>query len=346
MKKQFRKGSYLFFLLMIVLVGPIFASAETPLYQEDAVQSFITDCVEQDHFNRDYLIDLFSQVQINQAILDRISHPQEAKPWFLYRQFFITPKRIQDGVNFWRQYRALLAHAEKRYGVPASIIVTIIGIETNYGLYTGQFRVMDSLSTLAFHYPKRSAYFQSELRYFLLFCRARHISPLSLYGSYAGAMGWEQFMPSSLLKYGVGIHSAKDLTNPKSAINSVANYLSGYGWNCKNKKMQVGAVVNNPDKMKEISTEPDRKFSILELVHYDIHPKTALSPQEQVGIIPLQSDTDSLEYRLGLHNIYVVMRYNASALYAMVTSELSQEIEKAYKAQKVIKVASQSSKKN
>ncbi|HCU05533.1 MAG: lytic murein transglycosylase B [Gammaproteobacteria bacterium GWE2_42_36] len=346
MKKQFKKHRYAFLLLMAVLIVPIFAMAETPLYQEDAVQAFITDRVEQDHFNRDYLTNLFSQVQINQAVLDRISHPQEAKPWFLYRQFFITPKRIQGGVDFWRQNSALLARAQKRYGVPASIIVTIIGIETNYGQYTGQFRVIDSLSTLAFRYPKRSVYFSNELRMLLLFCRAKHISPFSLYGSYAGAMGWEQFMPSSLLKYGVGIHSAQDLTSPKSAINSVANYLSGYGWNFKKKKMQVDAIVDNPDKMKELSAEPERKFSVLELADYDIRPKTALSSHEQVGIIALQSGTDSFDYRLGLHNIYVVMRYNTSALYAMVTSELSQEIEKAYKAQKVIKVASQSSKKN
>ncbi|MBI4006101.1 MAG: lytic murein transglycosylase, partial [Gammaproteobacteria bacterium] len=146
---------------------------------------------------------LFSQVKYSQRVLEAISRPAEKLPWYEYRSIFLQPDRIKQGLIFWKRYRTALKQAEQQYGVPAHIIVAIIGIETRYGISTGNDRVMDALATLAFHYPERSDFFRWELEEYLLLTREQGINPLSLKGSYAGAMGIPQFIPSSYRRFAI-----------------------------------------------------------------------------------------------------------------------------------------------
>ena len=179
------------------------------------------------------LMSLFQSVEIKEDILKRISSPAEGLPWYKYRKIFMTEARINGGVKFWRENEPALTAVEKQTGVPAEIIIAIIGVETLYGQKTGNYRVIDALSTLAFAYPPRSKFFLSELENFLLLCRDEHINPLEPTGSYAGAMGMPQFMPSSFRTYAVDFDNDnhRDIWHNKSdVIASVANYFVKHQW--------------------------------------------------------------------------------------------------------------------
>ncbi|MER2602102.1 MAG: lytic murein transglycosylase, partial [Candidatus Competibacter phosphatis] len=167
------------------------------------VQAFIQEMANQHRFDVDYLLTVFSQAKDKPSIISAMSRPGEAKPWYAYRDIFVNSNRIQGGVRFWRANAAALAQAERVYGVPPEIVVAIIGVETQYGGNMGSFRVLEALSTLAFDYPRRAAYFRKELENYLLLTRQEGIDPLTPRGSYAGAMGLGQFMPSSFLSYAV-----------------------------------------------------------------------------------------------------------------------------------------------
>jgi membrane-bound lytic murein transglycosylase B len=202
--------------------------------QSPQVAEFIGEMTRDYGFAGEQLTELFAEVERKQAILDAISRPAEkAKPWKDYRPIFITDKRISKGVEFWKQHEATLARAEAEYGVPAQVIVAIIGVETFYGGNTGSWRVMDALSTLAFDYPPRAPFFRKELREFLLLTREEQVEPLNMTGSYAGAMGLPQFMPSSFRAYAVDFDGDGHIniwTNPVDAIGSVASYFKRHGW--------------------------------------------------------------------------------------------------------------------
>ncbi|TNF08531.1 MAG: lytic murein transglycosylase B, partial [Pseudomonadales bacterium] len=198
------------------------------------VAEFIEEMTRDYGFAGEQLVSLFAEVERKQAILDAISRPAEkVKPWKEYRPIFITDKRIAQGVAFWKQNQAALEKAEAEYGVPAQFIVAIIGVETFYGGNTGNWRVMDALSTLAFDYPPRAPFFRKELREFLMLTREEQVDPISLKGSYAGAMGLPQFMPSSFRAYAVDFDGDGHIniwSNPTDAIGSVASYFKRHGW--------------------------------------------------------------------------------------------------------------------
>ena len=271
--------------------------------------------------------DLLGQAERRQSILDAMSRPAEkTKPWHEYRKIFITPKRIAGGVAFHERYRETLVSVAERTGVPAEIIVAIIGVETYYGRIQGSYRVIDALSTLAFDYPARSPFFTQELIHFLVLSWQSGKDPLALNGSYAGAMGWGQFMPSSYRSYAVdydgdGIRDIWD--NPQDAIYSVANYFRAHGWR-QGDTVVVGAAGSAPDA---------------DLFSAGLRPSVTVEQAVAAGLAPtaeIFTDTlvtplrfeqiDGNEYWLGLHNFYVITRYNHSAMYAMAVWQLSQAI--------------------
>jgi membrane-bound lytic murein transglycosylase B len=271
---------------------------------------------------------LLDQAERKQSILDAISRPAEkTKPWYDYRKIFLTDKRAREGVAFAQQNAETLAKVSDQTGVPASVITAIIGVETFYGRITGSYRVIDALATLAFDYPKRSPFFTRELQNFLVLAYESGKDPLALKGSYAGAMGYGQFMPSSYRAYAVdydGDGVADIWTNADDAIASVANYFLRHGW-------EPGAPVIVPANYDGDSSEifagglkPEK--TVGELAEEGFAPRSATDISLVATPLRLEG-SEGYEYWLCLENFYVITRYNHSAMYALSVWQLSQEIE-------------------
>ncbi|MDX1734377.1 MAG: lytic murein transglycosylase B, partial [Halioglobus sp.] len=221
-------------LLLVSCVWSTQACAAENYGDNAAALAVVDELVAQEGFERDALLAVFAQAQKKDSILEAISRPAErVKPWHEYRDIFLTDKREREGVDFYAQHRETLQRAEREMGVPAEIIVAIIGVETSYGRITGRYRVLDALSTLAFDYPRRSEFFTRELKHYLILARDQGMDPTQLKGSYAGAMGYGQFMPSSYRSYAIDYDAdgVVDIwNNPVDAIGSVANYFMRHGW--------------------------------------------------------------------------------------------------------------------
>lgn len=295
-------------------------------------REFIATMVEKHGFEADALRQVFSEARRRDDILELMSKPAEKRlEWFEYRRIFLTPERIEGGVRFWREHATDLADAARTFGVDPQIVVAIIGVETRYGGNTGRHRVIDALSTLAFDYPPRSKFFAGELEQYLLLAREENIDLLATTGSYAGAMGYGQFIPSSYRRYAVDFddNGRRDLWNsPRDIIGSVANYFREHGW-------EAGQPVAVRASVSGEAWKP-----VLELGY---KPNTALDALRHDGVTPAQPLPDSLtaaliqynqadgpEYWLGFNNFYVITRYNHSPLYAMAVYQLSEEIRSAW----------------
>jgi len=278
--------------------------------------------------DREWASAVLDQAERKQSILDAISRPAEkTKPWYDYRKIFLTDKRAQEGVVFAQQHADTLAKVSDQTGVPASVITAIIGVETFYGRITGSYRVIDALATLAFDYPKRSPFFTRELENFLVLAYESGQDPLSLKGSYAGAMGYGQFMPSSYRAYAVdhdGDGIADIWTNADDAIASVANYFARHGW-------QPGAPVIVPanydgdsSELFEAGLKPTK--TVGELAEEGFAPRSSTDVSLMATPLRLEG-LEGYEYWLCLKNFYVITRYNHSAMYALSVWQLSQEIQ-------------------
>ena len=324
--KKFLMSFILLFCCFSVL--PSFANIQ----DDPSVKIFIAQLVKQHHFKKSYLKHLFSQVVFNPTVIKKMSKPYEAKPWYEYRRLFVNASRVTDGVKFWHNHLSALKRAKRQFGVPPSVIVALIGIETKYGEHTGDFRVIDSLATLAFKYPKRGAYFKKELTQFLLMTRENQLNPLTLLGSYAGAMGLPQFMPNSYRHYaidfsGTGIVNIQ--TNVTDAIGSVANYLKVHGWSHGGKIALKGTLNNKSKKITRVKFGNKPRETIATLEKWGISPVQPVARKKLATVIKLH-DKAAIEYWLGLHNFYVLTRYNRSKLYAMAVYELSHALLGAY----------------
>jgi membrane-bound lytic murein transglycosylase B len=305
------------------------------LSDEVEVQTFIDEMVKQHNFKKAELNSLFAQVEIKQKILDAINRPAEkSKPWYEYRQIFLTEKRINEGVKFWLENNDILEYAENIYGIPPEIIVAIIGIETFYGRLQGKYRVMDALSTLAFKYPKRSKFFRNELKQFLIMSQDQNFDPLTKTGSYAGAMGMGQFIPSSFQHYAIDFNGdgEKNIwTENSDAIGSVANYFKQHGWKKGQPvtdKFQLNQknTINMDDRCTR-SCKP--KLTLAQFRQKGLQGKASVNEQTAASLLILKQK-DSNEYWLGYNNFYVISRYNHSTLYSMSVFQLAQEIKQAY----------------
>jgi membrane-bound lytic murein transglycosylase B len=310
------------------LITPPTAPVAGSLAKQPQVQAFIQEMVARHHFNSNQLYAVFSHARVQTSIIDAMNRPAEAKPWYAYREIFLTPRRIQGGVQFWRTYQPALARAERIYGVPAEIIVAIIGMETSYGGNMGKYRVLEALSTLAFAYPRRADYFRKELENYLLLTRAEGIDPVAVKGSYAGAMGLGQFMPGSYLRYAVDFDGDghRDLwNNPVDAIGSVANYLSKNRWQA-GAPITVRAFVEGGQYRELISRKAQPPaHSVLSFRQQGVIPESTVNDSQKAILLELQGSNSS-EYWLGFDNFYVITRYNQSPLYAMAVYQLSQTI--------------------
>lgn len=303
------------------------------LARRPEVQAFIHQMSARHGFNPNHLEALFTKIRVQPSIIAAMSRPAEAKPWSAYRPIFLTPKRIDGGVAFWRANAAALAQAEQVYGVPPEYVVAIIGVETQYGGNMGKYRVVEALATLAFDYPRRADYFRKELENFLLLTRAEGIDPMVPVGSYAGAMGYGQFMPSSFLSYAVDFDGDghRDLwRNRHDAIGSVANYFNKHGWRAGG-PVATPASVSRGDYsglVSRRSTPP--RTSVASLRSQGVIPQEAVGDGQTALLLELEGQ-GGLEYWLGFHNFYVITRYNNSQLYAMAVHQLGQEIRERYR---------------
>jgi len=271
---------------------------------------------------------LLDSAVVKQGIIDAMTRPAEAKPWSAYRPIFMNPERIHEGVVFYRQHRALLEQIGKQYGVPPQYIVAIIGVETNYGSNTGSYRVLDALVTLGFHYPPRAKYFRGELKTLLELPANKLPGAIpNIYGSYAGAQGLAQFMPSSIRDFAVDADADGHINLMASlpdAFASIANYFRGYGW-------QTGQPVAVQADPSATAAPPPAYESVT--------PKTPLEQFTADGYAPTAHEDPSLpanlltldgangpEYWLTFQNFYVITRYNRSPMYAMAVMQLADAI--------------------
>ena len=305
----------------------------------NAVREFVDEMASQHGFERTYLESLFGQARfIDSAVqLVKPAPPGKPKNWQAYRDRFIEPIRIAAGVRFWNENAETLARAEAAYGVPAEIIVGIIGVETIYGRDTGRFRVLDTLATLAFAYPEtpnraaRMAFFRSELANTLIFAREHRVEPFSLLGSFAGAVGMPQFMPGNILKYGVDFNKDGQIDLRQSsddAIGSVANFLIQHGWNPEHR----GSPVTPADVSPNHAWEPllDRGLQATlrpeELRAAGVTAASALPAERLYGLVDLQNGAEATEYWVADDNFFAITKYNRSYFYAMSVIELGRAV--------------------
>jgi membrane-bound lytic murein transglycosylase B len=306
-----------------VACGPCFAA---DFAEREDVQAFIAGMVERHGFQAEPLREMFRDVRISDGVLKAIAKPAEALPWYRYREIFVKPDRVEQGVRFWNENREALERARGAYGVPEEFIVAIIGVETRYGKNAGQYKVFDSLATLAFEYPPRAEFFRSELEQYLLLAREQGFDPLELKGSYAGAMGIPQFISSSYRRFAVDfdIDGVTDIwSNADDAIGSVGNYFHSHGW------LKGGPVAVPATHAGDTAVEPGKglepDITVAELGAMGIQPALALPGREKVKLLALELESGK-EYWLGLNNFYVITRYNRSPLYAMAVFQLAQLI--------------------
>ncbi|MCK5893457.1 MAG: lytic murein transglycosylase B [Endozoicomonadaceae bacterium] len=303
--------------------------------EKHEVRSFIDEMVIDESFNKKELEALFRQVKNKDRILELISRPAERSlEWWEYRNRFISEHMVRRGVEFWKQHQKTLEKAHKKYGVPPYVILGILGVETRYGHFSGGFRVIDALSTLGFNYPRRASFFKKQLKEFLILSREQGFDPLLLTGSYAGAMGIPQFMPSSYREYAVDFDDdgKADIWNsPVDAIGSIASYLNRHNW-------KKGEPVVSQAQVK------GKRFS--EVLSNNSTPTIPLSKAHDAGWVLLQElpassqvrglmlqGKESPEYWLTLHNFYVITRYNHSDLYAMTVYQMGKQVESQYQIQ-------------
>ena len=295
-------------------------------------QQFIDKMVNKHGCDRQQLQEILSQAKRLDSVLrlmDNQAPTTSVKPpsgpngaWLRYRKKFITPDNVQNGVVFWNQYEDALNRAWQVYGVPPEIIVGIIGVETRWGRVMGKTRILDALATLSFNYPRRAEYFSGELETFLLMARDEQDDPLNLKGSFAGAMGYGQFMPSSYKQYAVDFSGDGhiNLWDPVDAIGSVANYFKAHGW-VKGDQVAVMANGQAPGLPNGFKT----RYSISQLAAAGLTPQQPLGNHQQASLLRLDVGT-GYQYWYGLPNFYTITRYNHSTHYAMAVWQLGQAV--------------------
>lgn len=314
-----------------VASGMLFSvSATATGYAEHPeAQKLISELV-QDGFESAEIKQVLAKAERKESILKAISRPAEKRlTWGEYRNIFLKSKRINQGVSFWNEHSDTLAKAEQIYGVPAEIIVAIIGVETRYGRNMGSYRVLDALSTLGFDYPKRGKFFRGQLKEYFYLVRDEKVDPLSLKGSYAGAMGFGQFIPSSFRHFAVDFDGdgKKDIwNNPVDAIGSVANYFKEHGWK-NGEQVRSNVVIGETAQDDWFNNGLKPKLTLKQWAERGITTRKSIADANVATLMRLETDGE-FHYWFGLHNFYVITRYNHSRLYAMAVYELSQAVAK------------------
>jgi membrane-bound lytic murein transglycosylase B len=294
------------------------------------VAAFIDEMVAEHEFSREALVALLGKAEIKQSIIKKISTPAEKKlTWAEYRKIFITKERIAAGTTFWRENREMLERIQKETGVSVAMMVGIIGVETYYGRITGKDRVIDALVTLAFEYPPRSKFFRNELVQFLILAREEELDALVPVGSYAGAMGRPQFMPSSFRAYAVDAtgDGKRDIWNNWADVaGSVANYFIAHKWRTGE---DVASQATLSNRWEGAIPKPKNKLkageTIESLSKQGVVFTTDLCADSKGELLTYEGD-DGIEHWVGFHNFFVITKYNRSAMYALAAHQLGQEI--------------------
>jgi membrane-bound lytic murein transglycosylase B len=313
------------------LTTPLLAADKVHVnLQQDNVVAFIDEMVESHGFDREALSAVLAQAEIKATIIKKISTPAERTlTWGEYRKIFITKERINAGVTFWRENKEMLERIALETGVPIEILVGIIGVETYYGRITGKDRVIDALATLAFEYPKRAKFFRNELVQFLILAREEELDPLTPMGSYAGAMGRPQFMPSSFRAYAVDStgDGKRDIWNNWADVSgSIANYFLEHRWR-ENEAVATQASLGSnwtADIPKPANTLK-MTDSVDSLSKKGVLFATDLGADSEAQLLTYEGD-DGIEHWVGFHNFYVITKYNRSVMYALAVHQLGQQI--------------------
>jgi membrane-bound lytic murein transglycosylase B len=308
--------------------GALLAAEPGVPFAQAQLEPFASRVARRDGLSRRAVLKVLAQARAQPEIIDKMSHPAEQElEWWQYRQIFLTDRRVEEGVEFWRAHRDALERVSAEDGVPPQYIVAILGAETYYGRITGSYRVLDALATLAFDYPPRSRFFRHELEQFLVLAHQEKLDPLTLKGSYAGAMGPLQFMPSTYLRYAVdgnGDGTRNLFSDWDDIFASIAAYLHECGW-------QPGGPV-----VADVRIDPGATFqvdpenlaldeTIDGLNEQGVRVESA-APGNTPVVLVLAQQQDGPTYRVGFNNFHALTRYNHSALYAMAVDELAQAI--------------------
>jgi len=308
------------------------SSVQGDFAHASGVDAFIHRMQRKHGFSPAQTAAILSRAQRRQSIInlmDRQAPRRSTGPngaWTRYRAKFLTDASISNGVQFWRRHESALARASAYYGVPSEYIVAIIGVETRYGGFVGKTSILDALATLSFAYPRRADYFTNELEEFLVMARDEGIDPTRPEGSFAGAMGLCQFMPSSFRDYAVDFtgDGHRDLWHPEDAIGSVANYFKQHGWRA-GQGVAVRANVAPGASVGLMKTGFDTRYGLGELAARGVVPAGSVSSVGEVSLLQLDA-AGGYQYWVGLHNFYVITRYNHSSYYAMAVHQLAQAI--------------------
>jgi membrane-bound lytic murein transglycosylase B len=319
------------FALALLPWSPL-GAGQPPSYENERAR-FTREMVEKHGFELDRVRAVLGRASYRQAVIDAMERPYEAKPWHRYRRIFLTPERIEGGVSFWRQNEETLARAADTFGVPPEIIVAILGVETTYGSYLGGYRAIDALTTLGFSYPKRAEFFRGELEQLLLLDREGQIEAPEAFGSYAGALGKPQFIPSSYRAFAVDFDGdgKRDLWSSNAdAIGSVANYLLSHGWVRGGRiACRAGIPGTLPADIEVAEKNPAApNVTVDDLRSVGVDCQESADGEAAATLVRLDGVED--EYWVALQNFYVITRYNHSNLYAMAAYQLSQAIRERF----------------
>jgi membrane-bound lytic murein transglycosylase B len=305
----------------------------------DDIQKFVGTMVHRHRFDREALTALLASAQSQPKILEAIQRPAERTlTWWEYRPRFITPERIEGGVRVWREHAEDLARVSAQSGVPAEYLIAITGVETFYGRITGRYRVLDALATLGFDYPPRGEFFRRELEQFLMMAREEMLDPAQPLGSYAGAMGIPQFMPSSFRRFavdGTGDGHRNLWEEGADVFASVGNYLREHGWRAGQPVLADAAIdmpVDDPANARLVLNE-----TVAGLRARGYRFEAPLPDRAKAMLVPAQQQ-DAVQWRIGFQNFHAITRYNRSALYAMTVHDLAQEIALRYRAAPTVPV--------
>lgn len=322
---RFSVPGVLSFACLVLMAAPS-AHALNPV-SYPALRTFSAEMTDRYGFSAKQLRRAFRCAKIRPEIVEAMERPKESLPWYEYSKIFLTPENVRRGARFWKKHAAALARAHEQYGVAPEVIVALIGVETQFGRNQGGYPILDSLVTLMLKYPPRAAFFRTELTDFLRLTRELNLDPCRVKGSYAGAMGLPQFIPSSYLRYAVDFdgNGKRDiLGSPEDAIGSVAHYLKENGW-------EADAPVADDVRLEgtlyfwieKLGLKP--ALSVRQLTRYGIFPRHLDNAERRAALIPLEGKHGPF-YRLGYNNFYVITRYNLNKRYAMAVYDLSEMI--------------------
>ena len=295
--------------------------------QDAVIVEFIQKMVEKHQFSQEELTVLMDNAKKKDGILNAFDKPATSKPWSFFKKLYVTEWREKEGVKFWEKHAQTLIRAEDQFGIPQEIITALIGIETNYGTYTGEFRIVDAFYTLGFYGKRRNKYFLKEFEEFLILARENNIAPNSIKGSFAGAIGIAQFMPSSYREYAIDFDGdgKADLENSVAdAIGSASNYLKRHGWK-RGEPIVFPVSADNDQVLSEMAgkSKPNRTYG--ELKQAGVKQDLGLNDDLAVGLFKLEGD-EGVELWMSLKNFYVITRYNPSNNYALAMVQLSEKI--------------------